>query len=172
MSDTHQMDLDAVSMETSPGQVIQADSEVTLHFSLSLEAGHVVDSTREREPGTFVMGDETLPPGIERLLLGLRPGEQRSFVVPPERGFGVYNEKNLQQIPQEQFNLDVPLEPGLMLHFEGPGDYALPGVVRRVMDGLVVVDFNHPLAGRTLLFEVEIIAVNAPAHAIEVKHAH
>jgi FKBP-type peptidyl-prolyl cis-trans isomerase SlpA len=156
-------------MSESQVPVIGPDNEVTLHFRLSLEDGQLIDSTFDKAPGTLIMGDETLPPGIMKLLLGLKAGDKRAFVVKPEQSFGEYNEKNLQQIPQEQFNQDEPLQEGMILQFQGPGDYALPGVVRRVLDGLVIVDFNHPLAGRTLLFDVEIVSVTTPAQPVTIQ---
>jgi FKBP-type peptidyl-prolyl cis-trans isomerase SlpA len=148
--------------------VIGTDSEVTLHFRLSLESGELVDSTFERQPGTFVMGDETLPSGITKLLLGLKSGDKRAFVVKPEQAFGPHNEKNVQQMPRSQFDADQELADGLVVQFQGPGG-TLPGIVRRATETVVTVDFNHPLAGRTLLFDVEIVDVGVAPQAVQIQ---
>lgn len=149
--------------------VVGPDSEVTLHFSLSLEDGQLVDSTRGKKPGTLVMGDDTLPVGITKLLLGLKVGDKRAFVIQPTQAFGEYNDKNLQQIPKDQFDPGQPLSEGLVVQFQGPGGYALPGVVRRVLAEFVEVDFNHPLAGRNLLFDVEILSVGVAPQAVQIQ---
>jgi len=159
-----------VLLENSPESLaIAPDREVTLHFSLMLEDGQLIDSTRGRSPGTFVLGDETLPPKMARLLIGLKAGEERSFVVKPQMAFGEYNEKNIQQIPRENFDADQELSEGMVMEFAGPAGYQLPGVIRKIMDGLVIVDFNHPLAGRTLIFEVQILKVAPKAEIVELR---
>lgn len=159
----------SISVPDSQLTSIGLDSEVTLHFSLSLEDGQLVDSTRGKQPGTLVIGDETLPPGITKLLLGLKTGDKRAFVIQPEQAFGKYNDKNVQQMPRDQFDPEQPLSEGLVVQFQGPGGYSLPGVVRRILTDFVEVDFNHPLAGRNLLFDVEIIAIGAAPQAVSIK---
>ncbi|ROR94749.1 FKBP-type peptidyl-prolyl cis-trans isomerase SlpA [Sinobacterium caligoides] len=141
------------------GKSISKDSRVTLHFTLKLADGAVVDSTLEREqPGSFVMGDGTLLPGFEQALLGLQAGEKHQAVVTPEGAFGQPNPNNVQTMPRKQFK-DMELELGLMLSFADANKAELPGVVRRITDEVVEIDFNHPLAGQDIIFEVEILEV-------------
>lgn len=135
---------------------------VTLHFNLRLAGGALIDGTRDRAPGTFVVGDGTLLPGFEAALLGLRAGDRRSVLVTAEEGFGPWREENLQAFRQTDFPPGTALEPGLVVSFaDRKGE--LPGVVKEVADERVLVDFNHPLAGRDLDFDVEIVAVELPA---------
>jgi FKBP-type peptidyl-prolyl cis-trans isomerase SlpA len=139
---------------------INRDTEVTLHFTLKLPSGEVVDSTEGKAPATFQVGDGSLLPGFEQSLFGLKAGDQRSFVIEPEKGFGPGNPLNVQTIPRGQFN-EMELEPGLLVIFQDAAGGELPGVVKTVNDTSVEVDFNHPLAGKDITFEVDILGVRA-----------
>ena len=136
---------------------IDTGTTVTLHFSLVLEDGAVVDSNFEGKPATFSIGDGNLLPGFEETLFGLRKNDQREFVVPPEKAFGQHNEQNLQRVAMDNF-VDHELEPGAMFSFQN-GDGELPGVITEIVDGEVMVDFNHPLAGKNIIFHVKIMDV-------------
>ena len=140
---------------------IGPDSKVTLHFALKFEDGSVVDSTFENDPATFVMGDGSLLEGFEQKLLGLAKGQAENFVVMPEEGFGQPNPGNVQQFKRSDFADEMELAEGLVISFDDPANNALPGVVRSVSSEVVEIDFNHPLAGRNIHFEVEIIDVQA-----------
>ena len=140
-------------------QTIDTQSKVTLHFALKLENGDVIDSTFDKSPASFEMGDGSLLPGFEKVLTGLKPGDQDTFVIKPEDGFGASNPNNRQKIPRAEFPEDVDLVEGLMLSFADAQKAELPGVVYEFDDQTVTIDFNHPLAGRDILFEVEIISI-------------
>lgn len=132
---------------------------VTLHFSLRLPEGELIDSNFEQDPAVFTLGDGNLLPGFEKALFGLKAGSRATLTVGPEEGFGQYNPSNRQEIPRSQFDPDLELEEGLMLSFADAQKAELPGVVREFDDERVLVDFNHPLAGRDILFEVAILKV-------------
>ncbi|GAA5172428.1 FKBP-type peptidyl-prolyl cis-trans isomerase [Modicisalibacter zincidurans] len=133
--------------------------EVTLHFTLKLEDGTVVDSTRDKQPATFQVGDGNLPPGFEAPLTGLTDGETGSYEISPEHAFGQHNPQNIQSLPRDSFDDTDELEEGLVMSFADPAGGELPGVIAEIGDKRVEVDFNHPLAGRTLTFDVEVIEV-------------
>ena len=139
-------------------QRIGPDKEVTLHFALGLENGDVVDSTFDKKPATFKVGDGNLLPGFEQQLYGLKAGDKRSLQVAPEQGFGQHNPQNVQVMPRNQFE-GMELSEGLLVIFKDAANAELPGVVKAFDDRQVTVDFNHPLAGKALTFEVEIIDV-------------
>lgn len=139
---------------------ISENTRVTLHFALLLEDGSEVDSNFDRDPAEFVVGDGSLLPGFERALFGLMPGEQAEFRIPPEDGFGQPNDNNIQFIKREHFE-DDDLEEGVMFSFADAAGGELPGVVVGFDDEEVQVDFNHPLAGRTITFRVFIHNVEA-----------
>ncbi|PAU74337.1 FKBP-type peptidyl-prolyl cis-trans isomerase [Halomonas salipaludis] len=132
--------------------------EVTLHFTLKLEDGTVVDSTRDKRPATFQVGDGNLPPGFEAPLAGLTDGDTGSYQISPEHAFGQHNPQNVQLLKRDDFD-DVEPEVGTVMSFADAAGGELPGVIASIDGEQVEVDFNHPLAGRTLTFEVEVIQV-------------
>lgn len=145
---------------------IDKGTRVTLHFSLKFEDGETVDSTFDKEPATLEIGDENLPESFEAYLMGLKAGDHQTFEVPPEKAFGQRNPNNLQTFKRHEFSADMVLEKGVVISFADARQQELPGVIYRVEGDEVEVDFNHPLAGRTLTFEVRIIDVEpaGPTH--------
>ncbi len=136
--------------------------EVTLHFSILLPEGDEVDSTRRGKPATFVVGDGNLLPGFEAALFGMTQGDDGQLPIPAAEAFGERSEGNIQRLPRSRFPDPDELETGLIVSFAAP-DGELPGVVRRLWDETVEVDFNHPLAGRDLIFDVSILKVQPAA---------
>ncbi len=139
-------------------QRIGQGSTVTLHFSLKFENGEVVDSNFEKNPATFTIGDGSLLPGFERVLFGLKDSDKRTFEIPPEQGFGTPNEQNVQIMPRSQFD-SMELDYGVLVIFKDAAGGEMPGVVKAFNDQQVTIDFNHPLAGKVIVFDVEIIQV-------------
>jgi FKBP-type peptidyl-prolyl cis-trans isomerase SlpA len=129
--------------------------KVTLHFSLGLEDGEIIDSNFAAQPATFTLGDGNLLPGFEATLKGLKVGDEREFVLTPADAFGQRNPENIQQVARSHFDGEE-LEPGAVFSFQN-GDGELPGVVTAVDSDLVTVDFNHPLSGHTIIFRVAIV---------------
>ena len=138
--------------------------EVTLHFSILLESGDEVDTTRRGKPAVFVVGDGNLLPGFEAALFGMTAGDAAQLEIPAANAFGERVEGNVQRLPRSRFPNSAELAVGLIVSFAAP-DGELPGVVQRLWDETVEVDFNHPLAGRDLVFDVSILKVRpAPAN--------
>ena len=138
---------------------ISPASTVTLHLSLTLKDGTVAESTLDDEPLTFTMGDGSLADGLELGLYGLRPGDTQRLELYPEQAFGLRDPGKVHQLPRADFAADMVLEPGLIIGFNTPGGEELSGTIIAFDDATVEVDFNHPLAGRVVIFDVEIIAV-------------
>ena len=139
-------------------QRIGQGSTVTLHFSLKFDNGEVVDSNFEKDPATFTIGDGSLLPGFERVLFGLKDADKRTFEILPEQGFGTPNEQNVQVMPRSQFD-SMELDYGVLVIFKDAAGVEMPGVVKAFNDQQVTIDFNHPLAGKVITFDVEIIQV-------------
>ena len=132
--------------------------KVTLHFAIKLEDGQIIDSNFDKAPAQFEVGDGNIPEGFEAALNGLKAGEHVELIIAPERGFGQHNPSNIQRMKRSDFK-DMELEPGLVVSFQEPGG-EIPGVVVEFDETNVSVDFNHPLAGKTLIFEVQVISVS------------
>lgn len=141
-------------------QRIGQNTQVTLHFALRLENGDTVDSTFDKAPATFKVGDGSLLPGFEAALFGFKAGDKRTLEVLPENAFGQPNPQNVQIMPRSQF-AGMELSEGLLVIFNDAANTELPGVVKAFDEAQVTIDFNHPLAGKTLTFEVEIFEVKA-----------
>lgn len=139
--------------------MIKDGSEVTLHFALRLDDGELVDGNFGKQPATLTIGDGTLFNGFESNLHGLDVGDTGSFTIAPEQGFGHHNEQNIQRFNRGQF-AGMVIEEGAVVSFADAAKAELPGVIVEVDGDDVVVDFNHPLAGKTLTFDVEIVEVN------------
>ena len=133
-------------------------TRVTLHFSLQLEDGAIVDSNFDGKSASFSVGDGSLLPGFERRLFGLQAGDSGEYRVPPEDAFGQPNPANVQRFARSQF-AGTELAEGVVISFADAQKAELPGVVKAFDADEVVVDFNHPLAGHTLLFNVHIVDV-------------
>lgn len=147
-----------------PEPAITPGCHVTLHFSLMLEDGAVVDSNFEREPASFRMGDGSLLPGFEQVLVGLTIGAEIEARLPPASAFGEPNPGNVQILPRERFArfLDdeyAALVPGAVVAFRDAGGFDLPGVIKEVSSTQATVDFNHPLAGREIVFRARIVSI-------------
>ena len=135
-------------------------SEVVMHFSIELEDGTLVDSTREdNQPIEFVMGDGTFLEGLELALYGLKQGEKQSLKIGPENTYGFPDDENIHTMERSVFPEEMKLAPGVIVGFDTPSGEELPGTILKVEDEKVKVDFNHPLAGHEIDFEVEIIAI-------------
>ena len=140
-------------------QSINASSHLTLNFALHHANGATIDSTFDKAPAELTIGDGNLLAGFEACLIGLMVGDHKTFTVAPENGFGQHNPANLQTLKRHQFGPDMALEQGLVVSFSDAANTELPGVVKTIDGDEVVMDFNHPLAGVELKFEVQIITV-------------
>jgi FKBP-type peptidyl-prolyl cis-trans isomerase SlpA len=138
---------------TSVSVTVSEGTRVYVNFSVSLEDGSEVDSNFGGEPVAFVVGDGSLLPGFERLLFGMAAGQRQLFTVSPEQGFGQPNDNNVQTLSRAQFD-DSDLEIGLVYSFADASGGELPGLVIAFDEEEVTIDFNHPLAGRNILFDV------------------
>ena len=142
---------------------IQPGSQVLMHYRITLEDGTVADSSFEGEPLRFTMGDGTLIQGLELALYGLRAGDRQSLGIDPQYAFGLPDETAIQTLPRTDFPADMQLEAGQIIAFGTPEGEEIPGAILEVGDKDVKVDFNHPLAGHEIQFEVEILDVRPPA---------
>ncbi|MCU4676284.1 FKBP-type peptidyl-prolyl cis-trans isomerase [Catenovulum sp. 2E275] len=141
--------------------LINSGSEVVMHFAIRLEDGSAAESTKvHNKPAKFVMGDGSLTENFESCLLGLKAGDNKTFKLKPEDAFGLPNPDNIYHLDKNKFSADVPASVGEIIAFTQPDGQEIAGIVRDVAGNSVTVDFNHPLAGLNLEFEVEIISVN------------
>ena len=138
---------------------VNIGSTVTLHLALTLEDGSVAETTFGEEPLTFTMGDGTLVHGLELALYGLRPGDTQRLALYPEQAFGLHDPARIHCLPRAGFPADIDLTPGNIIAFDTPEGEELAGTLLSLDEQTVEVDLNHPLAGRRIVFDVEILDV-------------
>jgi len=143
----------------SQQSIVQVGSSITLNFALSLADGSEIDSNLNGEPIAMKIGDGNMLPGFEQCLLGLNAGASVEKTVSGEDAFGVYNEDNVQRFKRSSFDAELNLEKGLVINFSDPAGGELPGVVQEISEDQVSVDFNHPLAGRDIIFKAVVHSV-------------
>jgi FKBP-type peptidyl-prolyl cis-trans isomerase SlyD len=150
-------------------------SVVSLQYKLHLGDGVVVDESEVGDPLVYLHGESQIVPGLERELEGLEVGASRQVTVAPADGYGDADPSGVQKVPRTAFPDGFEPKEGLELVAQGPEGEPLPFVVKgveRSLEGeLVIVDFNHPLAGKTLHFDVTVTEVRA-ATAEELEHGH
>ncbi|MBU2971090.1 FKBP-type peptidyl-prolyl cis-trans isomerase [Pseudoalteromonas sp. C2R02] len=140
--------------------LINDNSEVVFHFSIKLSDGSAADSSKvHNKPAKLVMGDGSLTANFEKCLLGLKAGDNKSFALEPEDAFGMPNPDNIYHLDRTKFGAETPAQVGAIIAFTQPDGSELPGIIREVAGESVTVDFNHPLSGQKLTFDVEIIEV-------------
>ena len=145
---------------TAP-MAVTSGSHLTLHYRIAIaEPPHAeVLSTFGGNPATLVLGSGELAPALERCLLGLTGRGPHAFILDPGQAFGPYREDLLQRVPAGKFPDGASVESGQVIEFSGPDGVSYPGLVKALEGAQALVDFNHPLAGRPVRFEVEILAV-------------
>lgn len=131
---------------------------VKVQYTLRVD-GKVVDSSSGREPLQFKAGKHEMISGFEKAVMGMKVGEKKSFKVSPEEGYGPQNPKAVQNVPRSQLPPDMTPKAGMTLVAQGKNGERMPVRVVEVKKDMVVMDFNHPLAGKTLNFDVEIVEI-------------
>ncbi|MDR0528413.1 MAG: FKBP-type peptidyl-prolyl cis-trans isomerase [Zoogloeaceae bacterium] len=143
-------------------RTVRSDSFLTLHYQLARqETGEIFVSTFGFSPATLQMGSGQLAEGLERCLLGLAEGAKESFTLPPEAAFGAVNPRLLEWVALSALPAELlpTLRENALVEFTAPEGQKFSGFLRERSDTRALFDFNHPLAGRRVRFEVEIVAI-------------
>jgi FKBP-type peptidyl-prolyl cis-trans isomerase SlpA len=149
----------AAKAAATPAAQVAHDSHLTLHYRIALADGAEVISTFGANPATLRLGSGQLAANLERCLVGLPEGARRAFRLAPEAAFGAHNPQLLQRIAKKAFPAAAVLESGKLIEFEAPGGAGYAGLVLELDETHALIDFNHPLAGQAIRFEVEVIGV-------------
>lgn len=130
------------------------------HMNIVLEDGSTADSTKASgKPARLNVGDGTLSPAFEAQLVSLNEGDKHSFTLEAVDAFGESNPDAIHYMDRTRFPADMELEVGVIVSFAGPGGSEIPGIVREVAGDSITVDLNHPLAGRKVTFELDVVKV-------------
>jgi FKBP-type peptidyl-prolyl cis-trans isomerase SlyD len=139
-------------------KVVKDGSVVSLQYSLSEEDGKLIESNKGKDPLKYTHGSKQIVPGLEKELTGMKVGGEKRVKVKPEDAYGVVNVKAFQEIPKEQIPANG-LKVGATLAAKGPQGQEIPVRVHEIKEKTVVLDLNHPMAGKTLLFDIKILDV-------------
>jgi FKBP-type peptidyl-prolyl cis-trans isomerase SlyD len=149
---------------------IAENTVASFHYTLTNDAGEVLDTSRGREPLVYLHGAGNIVPGLEEAMTGRKPGDSFKVDVAPEDGYGNHHEGLVQDVPRAAFQGVDEIEPGMSFQANTPqGVHSV--TVTKVTSDTITVDGNHPLAGQTLHFDVEVTDVRA-ASAEELAHGH
>jgi FKBP-type peptidyl-prolyl cis-trans isomerase SlyD len=154
---------------TNPTAVAD-DVVVEIEYTLTVE-GEILDSSEAEGPLAYLHGHDNIVPGLEKELSGKKVGESVSVTVSPEEGYGRYDEEAAAHVPREEIPADVPIEEGVEIIMEDEDGSVMAAMITWVGADEVKLDFNHPLAGRELGFEVKVVGLREPTEE-EMEHGH
>lgn len=151
-------------------RAVADDVVVSIDYTLTVD-GEVVDSTEGDTPLNFLQGHQNIIPGLERELAGLKIGDNKKVTVSPAEAYGEVDPENIIDVPRSEFPSDIPLEAGTELEVKNADGEVLSATINEVNGDTVKLDFNHPLAGKELSFDVTIVDLRA-ATEDELAHGH
>ncbi len=151
----------AQTKERPAGPAIEDGAKVLLEYTVKDGTGKVLDSSKGKAPLTFTQGQHQIIRGLEKALTGMRVGEAKKVTVKPADGYGVVDPKARMEVAKEQIPAEA-LKVGAPLTWRAPSGQTRPAHVTQVKEKTVVLDMNHPLAGKTLHFDVKVVSVEPP----------
>ncbi len=151
-------------------EIVQDNYVITLDYTLIVD-DEVLESTADGEPIEFIQGIGQIIPGLEQALYGLKVGEKKTVVIQPEDAYGDYDPESLEVARKEEFSEEIPLDIGTFLDLRDDEGEVLSAQITVADEDTVTLDFNHPLAGKVLTFEVTVSGLR-PASEEEQQHGH
>jgi FKBP-type peptidyl-prolyl cis-trans isomerase SlyD len=149
---------------------VQNDVVVSMEYTLHVD-GEKIDSSEGQDPLQFLVGYGNIISGLEREMMGMKVGESKDVIVPAEDAYGEYDEEAFMEVPRDQFPTDMPVEEGLELTVRDDSGQARYARIDAVEGDNVTLNFNHPLAGDELHFNVKVVDLREPT-AEELEHGH
>ncbi|MDH4156383.1 MAG: peptidylprolyl isomerase [candidate division Zixibacteria bacterium] len=132
---------------------------VKVHYTGKLESGEVFDTSQDREPLQFTLGGGNIIPGFDNGVRGMKTGDKKTITIPPEEAYGSRRDDLVANVDRADFPENITPEIGQQLQMEQPDGTTINVVIAEISDQEVTLDANHPLAGKTLIFEVELVEV-------------
>ena len=133
--------------------------KVRVHYTGTLESGEEFDSSRNREPLEFIIGEGSVIPGFEEGVVDMAVGESKQISISPENGYGERNEQLVAEVMKSEIPVYIKPSPGMRLRIKTPDGGVMDVMVTEVSEDTVTLDGNHPLAGQSLFFDVELIEI-------------
>ena len=133
---------------------------VKVHYKGKLNSGEQFDSSEGREPLEFTVGAGQMIAGFDAAIPGMVVGEKKTIVIAPENAYGNKNEEAIIEFPKSSIPPDMKLEPGMKLQLRNEAGHPIPVIVTEVKDEVVILDANHELAGKELIFDIELVEIS------------
>lgn len=140
---------------------VKTGDTVRIHYTGTLEDGATFDSSDGRDPLEFEVGSGQIIPGLDEALPGMEVGEKKTVAVPCAQAYGEPDPSARQSVPRDQIPEDIPVDPGTRLQMQTPQGQVVPVTVIEATDAEVTLDANHPLAGKDLTFDIELVEIKA-----------
>ncbi len=137
---------------------IQKGREVTMEYTVAVD-GKVIDGSKKGELFRFIEGKKEVIPGLEKQLEGMRVGEKRTITIPPKEGYGMVNPALIKEFARSILPAQIPAKPDTYIYVKLSGNRLTPARIVEVKKDTVMLDFNHPLAGKTLVYKVKIVSI-------------
>lgn len=140
---------------------VKNGDRVAVHYTGKLSDGSVFDSSRDRDPLEFVLGQRNVIPGFEKAILGMESGETKTATVPASEAYGEHQPEMIVEFERDKIPPDLDVQVGQQLQVQTTSGQSLPARVIDTSDSGVTLDANHPLAGKDLTFEIEVVKIVA-----------
>jgi len=140
-------------------KVAKKGSTVSIDYTGKLETGETFDSSKGRGVLEFEIGDGKIVKGLEDSIVGMKVGDEKKITVNPENAYGKRNESLVKEVPKSTIPKEIKLKKGLILMFKREDGYKTPATVTEIKKDIVKIDFNHPLAGKKLKFEIKLVDI-------------
>ena len=134
--------------------------KVKVHYTGKFDDGVQFDSSEGKDPIEFTIGEKKVIKGFEEAITGMKEGEEKDVKIEAIKGYGIPQEKLIQEVPKTQFPPEIPLKEGTILNLKSPQGHSIPAKIKEVKDDKVVIDLNHPLAGKNLNFKLKLVEIN------------
>ena len=132
---------------------------VKVHYTGKLDDGTVFDSSTDRDPLEFTIGEGLVIPGFERAVIGMTPGDSRTELIPNEQAYGPHLEDMVVVVDRQQMPAEIEPSIGQQLEVQQPSGQVIPVVITDLSDEAVTLDANHPLAGEDLTFDIQLVEI-------------
>ena len=138
---------------------VKENNTVKIHYTGKLQDGQVFDSSLEREPIEFTIGSGQIIPGLEKGLIDMKVNDKKTIEIPQAEAYGEVQDELFQEVPKDQLPQEIAPEVGMGLVAKNPDGSERQLRVAEVKDTSIIIDANHPLAGKDLIFDVEVLEI-------------
>lgn len=148
----------ATAEKAANDRVVKDGMMVSVEYTLKNSEGKVIETSKGQKPLKYIHGNKMMIPGLEKALTGMKVGGEKHVTVKPEDGYGKIDPKAVQEVPKDKIPANA-LKVGAVLAARSPDGMVVPMTVREIKENTVVMDLNHPMAGKTLVFDIKVVDI-------------